>query len=119
MIWENFLSNIQINSMESILTALIIFSLSFFFSMQIFAWITPPRPKFVHALALGSLAGAGFFFIVYAQIPLAPALIRAGINGVYGYPGYFWVGSLLWINAVFILNTVNSWTQNKPLEVIQ
>ena len=105
--------------MESILAALIIFSLSFFFSMQIFAWITPPNPKFVHAIALGTLAGASLVFIVYTQIPLAPALIRAGINGIYGKPGYFWVGSLLWINTVFLINTMNAWKQNKPLEVIQ
>ena len=108
-----------VTDLEGVITFLIIFGLSFLFMSQIVAWVTPPNPKFLHAIALGTVAGAFVVFVIYTQIPLVPALIRASISGVYGNTGYLWSMSILFLMAIFGLNTVNSWKENKPLEIIQ
>jgi len=106
-------------SLDATLTFLIISGLVLLFSMQIFAWVTPPKPKFLHAVGLGAVGMAFVLFGIYNYLPLAPSLVRASINGVYDNFGYLWVGSLVILNMVFLMNTIQSWKDNKPLEVFQ
>ncbi len=105
--------------LDATLTFLIISGIVIIFSMQVFAWVTPPKPKFLHAVGLGAVGMAFVLFGIYNYLPLAPSLLRASINGIYGNFGYLWVGSLIILNAVFLLNAVQSWKDNKPLEVFQ
>ena len=98
---------------------LIIGSLLFFFIIQIVAWITPPSPKFLHVFGVGIFWVAFWIFVVYNYVPLAPALINNSVNGIYGIPGYIWVGSMVFLIFIFLVNTTMSWMENKPLEVIQ
>ena len=108
-----------VTDLEGAVTFLMIYSLSFLFTAQVFAWVTPPKPKFVNAIALGMGAGAFVVYVIYNYIPLAPAIIEASITGVYGIPGYFWTFTILFLILIFIMNTINSWDENRPLEVIQ
>lgn len=105
--------------LSSFVTFLILGSMMFFLIIQIIAWLTPPNPKFLHVFGIGIFWVAFSLFAIYNNFSLAPALIRAGIEGVYGYPGYFWVGSLIFIIFIFMINTIMSWKENKPLEVFQ
>jgi len=45
---ENLVRTFQLFGLTSVLTFLIIFGLVFFFSAQIFAWVTPPRPRILN-----------------------------------------------------------------------
>jgi len=106
-------------SMTEFLTMLIILGLIVTFSMQIVAWVTPPKPKFVRALALGLVIGVINTWALYYFLPIAPSLINGAINGIYGNWGYIWAGGLIWMVSVFIMNAWTSWSSNRPLEVIQ
>lgn len=105
-------------SLDASLTFLLLFGMVFMFTAQIFAWITPPKPKFLHALAFGIVAGALVMLGLYYFFPLAPALVNACIVGAYGYPGYMWILSMMFLLSIFGLNALASWKKNRPLEVI-
>jgi len=112
-------ANIHIIGVESILALALISILIMMFSMQIIAWVTPPNPKFVHAIMIGGLVSVVSVYLIYRYEPIAPALINASIVGVYGWQGYLWVGSIIVLVVVFLFNAIESWKKNKPLEVLQ
>lgn len=107
-------------SIDASLTFLLIFGFCFLFSMQIISWMTPPRPKPLHAVAGGIAIGALNTWAIYTYWSLAPAILNASIVGVYGNPGYVWVTSLIILVLVFGFNAIESWKKDKPLmEVFQ
>jgi len=107
------------SSIDATLTFLVIFGLTFLFTVQIIAWVTPPNPRFLHAIGIGLPIAALNTWAVYSYLPLAPSLIRAAMNGVYDNWGYVWVFSLVLLCMVFLMNAWTSWSSNRPLEVIQ
>ena len=107
-------------SINSTLTFLLILGFVFLFTVQIIAWVTPPKPKSLHAVAVAVPLSALNIWAIYFYLPLAPALINASIVGVYDNWGYLWVFSLIVLCLVFLFNAIESWKQNKPImELIQ
>jgi hypothetical protein len=107
-------------SIDASLTFILIFGFCFLFSMQIIAWVTPPRPKPLHAVAGGISIGALNTWAIYTYWSIAPAIIKASMVGVYGNSGRFWIICLIILMLVFIFNAIDSWKKNKPLlEVFQ
>ena len=108
-----------LTDLEGAIIFLIIFLLSFMFMAQITAWVTPPNPKFIKAIALGMGTGAFVVFVIYNYIPLVPALLEGSITGIYGKAGYFWALTILILIVIFGMNTTISWRENKPLEIFK
>lgn len=118
VIWTPFAEAFR--SIDATLTFLLIFGFCFLFCMQIVAWVTPPRPKPLHAIAGGLAFGSLNTWAIYTYWPLAPSLLNASIVGVYGNSGYIWIISLILLVIVFVLNARESWNKNKPMmEVFQ
>lgn len=113
------LSQLQISGLNGILALLLIFSLLFFMLMQLYSWMTPPDPHLLGALTVGVILSGVVTGIIYSTEPLAPAVVGAAIAGVYGLPGYVWIAGMGALVFVFLMNTIQSWKENRPLEVFQ
>lgn len=118
VIWTPFAEAFR--SIDATLTFLLILGFCFLFCMQIVAWVTPPRPKPLHAIAGGLAFGSLNTWAIYTYCSLAPSLLNASMVGIYGNPGYLWVISLIFLVVIFGLNAKKSWAENKPImELIQ
>ena len=102
-----------------IIAGLLIFGLIGFFTAQIYAWTTGPKPSKVGGAVIGSVFGALVTYLIYLYVPLAPALLGACISGVYSWQGYLYALGILGLIAVFTYNMFDSWSKNRPLEILQ
>ena len=106
-------------SLPEIISFTIIFGLAWAFSCMLYSWMTPPKPHWLGAVAIGLGSGSLLYWIISTHLPIASSLITAACAGVYDWQGYLWVISLILLLMVFAFNAWESWNHNQPLEMIQ
>jgi hypothetical protein len=110
---------IDLTTLEQYLTLILIFSLGFFFSLQVFSMLSPPKPRYTYPLAGAGAVGVLVVVAVYQWLSIVPATMTASMVGVYGTHGYIYIIGVLGLVLVFLTNTVICWGQNKPLKLFQ
>ncbi len=116
---DYLLAVLGVQTLNEVLTLLLIFSTIFFFILQIYSWITPPNPRIIIPVIIAGLFTGTAVYIILDYKPIASSVLNACFVGIYGWQGYFWIGSLVFLNLVFISNTFIGWKKNMPLEVLK